>query len=215
MKKLILLFLVLFTVDLSLADEDEYEGYDSIVGQLSSTRSQLSKQPTYNDPFDQVLLHTGVGMALSMTNFQLGSKNRTGFFQGVELNFGIDLFSENWTALGAYRNLGRATIDNRESQDIAELNEFDLMLVHRPRINRFMRFRTAGGLSARYLTYYDNLNNQQLNYKTPAWTLNIGLESILTKVFTFTADVSYRSALINETIDNSAFGASLRVDANF
>ena len=210
-----LLFFV-FTTNLSWAQEESYESYesyDSIVDQLSTTRG--SSTDYSNDPFASILIHAGVGMALSMTSFQFEEQSVTGLFQGIELNFGIDLFSDKWMAEGSYINLGRAEIENKNSIDYAEISEFDMKLVYRPHINRFLRFRTTGGLAARYLRYFDNQANKVLNFNTPSWAFAIGLEAKITKSFSFTSEIAYRSSMISETIDDNAFGAGLRLDAHF
>ncbi|MCB0390979.1 MAG: outer membrane beta-barrel protein [Bdellovibrionales bacterium] len=216
MKKLIIInILVLcFFTNLSWAQDDQFESYDDIVDQLSITKSS-GKLNYNNDPFDAILLHAGVGMALSMTSFQFDNHSSTGLFQGVEVNLGIDLFSDNWMAEGSYVNLGRAEIENKESLDYAELNEFNMKLVYRPHINRFLRFRGTTGLAARYLKYYDNAANKVLNFNTPSWAFALGLEAKLTQAFSFTTEIAYRSSMITETIDDNAFGAGLRLDANF
>lgn len=194
--------------------EEDFESYDTIVDQLSTTRT--SSQRYYSvDPFDSILLHAGVGMAMSMTSLLFDNESRTGLFRGVEINFGIDLFSDTWMAEGSYINLGRAKIDTRESKDFAEINEFDMKLVYRPTLNKFLRFRSSGGLAARYLSYFDNLNKRTLNYNTPSWAFSLGLEAKLTNAFSFTAELAYRSAMIAETIDENAVSAGLRLDAHF
>ena len=206
-KKLLICLLVVLSSNFSWAQEDDYENYDTIVGQLSTTRS--SQNISYdNDPLANVRLHAGVGMAMSMTTLQRENGSDTSLFQGVEVNFGIDLFSPIWMAEGTYRNLGRAEIETDNSVDFAELNEFDLKLVYRPYINRLLRFKTTGGLAARYMTYFDNVNNQRLNYNTPAWLASLGLEARITRTFAFTAEIAYRSSLIEDTIDDNAVGAS-------
>jgi hypothetical protein len=214
LNKLILLIVLFYSYQSTAQIEEDFESYDTIVGQLSTTKSKAFSNQS--DPFDSVLIHAGVGMAMSMTNFKLsGDESRTGLFQGVEVNFGIDLFSDSWMAEGSYRNLGRTEIETQNTIDVAELNEFDLKVVYRPRINKILRFRSSGGLAARYVTYFDSLKNQNLKYNTPAWALSLGMESVLSKVFSFSAEILLRSAMIDETIDNSAIGAALRLDANF
>ncbi|MCB0356972.1 MAG: outer membrane beta-barrel protein [Bdellovibrionales bacterium] len=213
-RNILFLTIILLLSNFSWAQEEQFESYDSIVDQLSTTRSQ--KFINYNqDPFANVLIHAGVGMAMSMTNFKLSNKSHTGLFQGVAINLGIDLFSDRWMAEGSYVNLGKAKVDKENVKDIAELNEFDMSLVYRPQLNQFLRFRSSAGLAARYLTYFDNQANKVLKYNTPAWAFALGLEAKISKSFSFTSEIAYRSSMIAETIDDNAFGAGLRLDAHF
>lgn len=209
------LILLSFVNNFCLADEEleDYETYDSIVGQLSTNRSYQPKLKT-NDPYENIRIHAGIGMAMSMTNFKTKGKNQTGFFQGMELVFGIDLFSNTWLAQGSFRNFGRTELDNNIGNE-AQLSEFDLLLVYRPLINKHFRLRTSGGIAARYLNYYEAATGNELKYTTPAWAISFGLESAINKTLTLTADVNLRSAMIEETIDDNSFGAAVRLDANF
>ncbi len=209
-KKLLVIGLIFSLPTLVYAEEDTMS-YDSIVSELTSTRSARNTFLPGN-PFSGVLIHAGVGMAMSMYAVQSGNKEIAGIAQGVEINFGIDLFNPLWMAEGSFRNFGSS--DTQTEEAVVKLTEFDLKLVYRPSLGRLFRMRIGGGLAARYLEFFEK-PEQAVKYNTPSSIFSFGLDAKLSRTFSIGIETSYRAALIDETIDNSAMHAALRLDAHF
>jgi len=217
MKKILgalaVLLLMKSTVVFAQDTDESMVGYDSIVDQLSTPKSRAYLNSA--DPFSGLLLHAGLGMAMSMTNVNTGKRSHNGFLQGIELNLAIDLFSPNWMAEGSYLNLGRTKINIASKEDRISLNEFDLKLVYHTSLGQLFSFRTGFGLAARYLAYKNALLGEEKQYTTPDWMAFIGMEAKLSNTLTFGTELAYKTAMIDETIDESALSAGVRLDAHF
>lgn len=198
----------------SQAQDESLVGYDSIVEELSSS--------TYSgdslggaDMLSNVKLHTGLGISTSYLTIapERGSRMNA-FMRGVEFNFGIDLFSENWISEVAVRTYQPEDVN--ETTQIS-MREFDLKLTYQSQIAQSLRSRFSGGLAARYLKFRsrdaDEITKRQ--YSTPASIMAAGLQYSINKAISIGTDLSYRTALIDETVDDSSFDASVRLDAQF
>lgn len=192
---------------------DDEMDYDSIVESLgATTRAPLED----TDPLANVLLHASLGLASSYISIEpeLGS-GRSGFLKGIEASFGIDLFSRQWQAEGSVRSFNNDRIDR--STEIG-LKEFDLKFLYLGALTRGVKFRTGAGLAARYLNVVNSGATPltaQSTYTTPASIFFGGMAAQITRNLSIGADLSLRTALIKETVDKSAVGASLRIDAQF
>lgn len=206
---------VLFVLTISLvstlvlAEDQSHISYDSIVEELSSSRTTSTYRQ--GNPFQDVLIHSGVGLALVLTSLERQKQSYQGILQGVEINMGIDLFSKTWMAEGSFRTLGDSTFE--DNIDV-KLTEFDLKFVYHSRVSQLMRMRFDFGLAARYMDFNNNIDGLE-HYTTPSSIASLGLEAQLSRNFTFGATVSYRSAITEDTIDNSSINTSLRLDTHF
>ena len=198
---------LLFTSILASANE-QFIGYDSIVEELNSSKTQSKN---YKDPFQNVLIHSGVGFALALASLDRQGKTFQGILQGVEINMGIDLFSKVWMAEGSFRTLGDSSF--KENIDI-KLTEFDLKFVYRSYVSRLMKMRFDFGLAARYLDFSNKTDSEE-NYTTPSSIASLGLEANISNNITFGAVVSYRSAITEDTIDSSSINTAVRLDTHF
>jgi hypothetical protein len=215
MKKLkwIAVFILVFS-NFALAQDESLVGYDSIVEELSSSTYSPQRAGT-SMSLDEVKLHTGVALATSFITIRPEEGGYVnGFLRGVEFNFGIDLMSEEWLAEVAVRSYQPDDIDP-DTQ--ISMREFDLKVTYESRLARSLKGRFSGGLAARYLRFISRNQEEVLNdrYSTPASLFSAGLEFSLTKVLSLGSDVSYRTALIDESVDRSSLDASLRVGAEF
>ncbi len=222
-----LLILVLTTSTIVQAQDDDFVSYDQIVKELSqattsSTRSVLPK--VTEDPLANVLIHGGVSFTNSYLSISPSNDSQTvtGFHSGIEATIGIDLFSRNWRAEGSVRSFGSDKIQNHE----VSLKEFDLKLVYQDLWANRLYYRLGGGMAARYLKHRQLAGeevtpsaagdlNQTIEYTTPSSIFFVGLGVDIAKRFSIGAELSYRGALIDETIDKSAFDAAFRIDAHF
>ncbi len=236
-KLIFTLVILCFSAKTFAQDEESAVGYDYIINELSQSRLPSEEYASAdNDPFSQIMIHAGIGWTMTSLNLNLRKNVDPGILQGIEINFGIDLFSANWRAEGSFRNygdnnfritrtdsgtLGQSDLAIPEkpksirNQERIGLSEFDLKLVYNEALNTLVRWSAGFGLSARYMNYLQADASSEMKYTTPAWVLQMGVDTKLSRVFTVGAHADYRSAMIDETIDTSALTAGLRLDAHF
>lgn len=214
------LLVVLFLLSHALVQgqEGSFLGYEQIVEELQTPRTS-TKAPTRRDySFNDVRFHGGIGFVSSfMTILPPRSAAVTGFLQGYEANFGIDLFDPEWVAEGAVRSFGESEMGENQSARVA-LREFDLKVVYSPRVSRNLKMRIGMGLTARYMSY-DGLDRDGVRinqeYTTPSTVLVLGALTTLTRGLALGLEVGYRSAMIEDTIDDSAIDGLLKMDLSF
>jgi hypothetical protein len=226
--KLLTTFLAVMLVDLlplclshanASADGDGSgdQSYDAIVGDLTRqvdrpAPSLRARGPAIqSDSFDSVVFHGGVGLAGLAESLTLPDGKQIYVGQrGIQISFGIDLFSPNWLAEGTYRSFAQA----ENSQVQVGLQEFEMKFLYKDRIAPQIGIRVGGGLSARYMTVIEPAANAVV-YTTPSGVGTLGLDCFLNDKLSVGVDVSGRSAMISDTPDKSSVDATMRVDAHF
>ena len=220
------------------AEDEDTVSYEEIVQSLQShkpSNQNRARSPKVNtDSFENVLLHGGIGYINTFSNLTFSDGSSTSISQrGIQAVLGIDLFSENWMAEGGARSFG---ITNYGNVDVG-IKDFDLKLVFHTRIAPKLNLRLAGGLAARYLTVTRSADvlvpatpngngsgvtpptHQHIvaldDYTTPSSIGSFGMDYFLNEMISFGGEVAFRSALINETIDQNSWDAGIRVDAHF
>lgn len=232
MRRVFLSFVILFS---SLAfsqydnTEEDYIDYDDIINRLSSSRTTYNK--LQGDPFDSIRIHIAVGFVNTVNNIKIVNETYRPSFNGVQMNLGIDLFSYNWRAEGSIRNFSNLKQDTIDYK----YQEFDLKLIYHQHLNKSWAYYIGGGLSARYLetSYYieqgvntsskpsqspsstSNLEHIKLKSTTPASILVSGISFVITNSFSLDTEVSYRTAVIQDTIDKSGIDLSFKFSGHF
>ncbi len=204
----------------SVDDEDENSiGYNQIVSELSSPKTQArarrvqaQAEDIYNDPFEKVKFHTGLGYATTLSTLQHPGGEKTRIAQsGIQVSFGIDLFSENWIAEGSVRSFG----ENSYHDYIVGIKEFDLKLLYQDHLYSNIGFHIGGGVAGRYLKLQKVATTVTEEVSTPASVAVAGLDLRFSNVFSVGGEISTHSSMIDDTIDKSAFDATIRFDAKF
>ena len=215
------------------ADDDSFEsppvstfqdttddvGYDTIVNSLNrqvsaseqATNRARNPKPKQFDPFENVLMHAGAGIAVMSESLDFADGTR-GYFngRGFQASLGIDLFSVNWAAEGTVRSF-----DANEDHNLQMgLKEFELKLYYKDRIVKSVGYRIGAGISGRYLTV-KRTNQDTIEQSTPSSVFTTGLDFFATDKVSFGIDVSGRTAMISDTIDRGSIDGTVRVDANF
>lgn len=203
---------------LVLADDDaSYTNYDAIVSELRASADDRPAAPPTRDTFDweEVAIHGGIGLATSWAsvatpNGAVGS----GLMKGVTVNFGTNLFTRRLRAEGAFSSFAQEGFDENLK---ASLKEFELRVMYMAAANPNTTLRFGLGLAARYLTIDAANAGRWENYQssTPSSVAMIGFERKITSNVAVGPDLSYRSALIADTLDKSAWNASFRLNATF
>lgn len=193
-------------------DDDSYTSYDAIVADLNESANETYIPPS-PDAFDwdEVAIHGGVGLATTFVQIDAVSGRSTGLLKGFEGHFGVNLFSKSARAEGALRTFMPTETSGGAT---TELKEFELRVLYTPRIFTKTMLRMGGGVAARYMTF--NVSGlASYNLSTPASSFTLGFERKMSPHVALGPDVSYRSSLISDTIDKSAWNASLRLNATF
>ncbi len=197
--------------------EGEDQSFDAIVNDLSrqvdrpapSSKAHVGS-PT-SDSFDAVMFHGGVGLGGVAETLNLPDGKQVYFGQkGIQVSFGIDLFSPNWLAEGTYRNFAQSD----SSAIHVALQEFEMKFLYKTMIAPQAGLRAGGGLSARYMTVTEPTSTATV-YTTPSGLATIGLDVYLNEKFSLGVDLTGRSSMVSETPDKSSADATLRMDAHF
>lgn len=222
MKRHLLIFTCIlgFSSNLALGQDQESTdpnliGYETLVEELSSQSTYQREYESSGDPFSEVLFHGGIAYATSYVVIEPeagGSLN--GVLRGVEFSFGIDLLSRHWIAEGAVRSFQPENLDSKTQ---ISLREFDLKLVHQDTLSDKTSYRLGAGLTSRYLKFRSRVPSRVVKdrYTTPGALFFIGAEIFISPKISFGPDVSYRTALIDETVDRQSLDANLRLNAHF
>ena len=197
-------------------DDSDNLGYDVIVRDLSrevdkpapgALRAKIKAKP---DPFETVMFHGGVGVAMLAETVSVGNRDLFLNQKGLQLAFGIDLFSPNWLAEGTYRNFTGAETSSVETA----LQEFEMKFFYKDKINSQFGYRAGGGLSARYLNVHVP-GGDSTTYTTPSAVATGGVDCFITDKFSIGFDLSLRSAMITDTPDKNSIDGTVRMDAHF
>ncbi len=212
-KILILALLVLGFSSKSFAavddDDDSAMSFDSIVKDLSSSRSSLAPSDSGTDPFDLVLIHFGIGFVSSYISYEANQGPVSGMQQGFQAALGIDLFSRNWQAEGTVRSFSETQVKDTR----ASLHEFDLKIQYTFISYSSLEPYLGLGVAARYLDV--NEAGKISKYTTPASIMTLGSSLKISDSISLAGEMSYRRPLIDETAERSAVDMALRLNTNF
>ncbi|MCB0341904.1 MAG: hypothetical protein H6626_06495 [Pseudobdellovibrionaceae bacterium] len=227
----ILIYLLSTFGPVAYAYDEDYYSYDQIVRGLSSKAPAPRK--ISEDPFSQVKIHSGIAAATSFLDLRDTKVAKPGTpVRGIQVSLGIDLFSPQWMAEGTMRTLS----DHMEDQSEISLKEFELKLVYRTTLSRFLDFRGGIGMAGRYLRHS---RREALDPVSPATSDGLseaasssyriiedhqstlasvfvgGVDAYINNTFSLGAEIGYRSSLIEGSLDNKAVDALLRFDVHF
>lgn len=96
--------------------------------------------------FDDVRLHAGAAFIDSFQSYTIGKGIRqSGALGGIDLNFGVDLFSEHWIVEGDLVNLPQTVIGDTKVSS----NGFELRLVYETPILEAVTVHGSAGVASR------------------------------------------------------------------
>lgn len=192
------------------ADEGVEElSYSDLVDQLREKRRRVAS-PIIN-PLDDIALHASVAMATSLSSFEVDGRNMTRGMNGFQIALGIDLFDPSWMAELALRNFGTRE-SGTESQS---LREVDLKVLHRVSIGQKLGYRVGAGLSTRYLKFSDPAYDVSLSEESPNLIFATGLDSYVTDHVSLGAEIGFRTALVDQSMDKNSVDLMLRLETSF
>jgi hypothetical protein len=208
--------LVLLPTYVWAEDQDSFANYDSIVNELkASTEDAPVVRPQDDFNWEDVAIHGGIAIATSWVSLTSpDGVAGSGLLKGVEFNFGINLFTRSLRAEGAFANYAQEELDHNLK---ADLKEFELRLIYLPVIQENTVLRTGFGLAARYMSVDSYAGGRWAPYQasTPTSIFLVGFERKISPLISIGPDLSYRSAIVSDTYDKSAWDASFRLNATF
>lgn len=214
---LVLGFLLMGASTKVWAIEESYSNYESIVNDLKASardKPQSTEAPEYD--WEDVAIHTGLAMQGSWVSITAPNEAQgSALMKGLEFSFGMNLFSKKVRAEGAFTSFSQEELDPNLK---AELKSFELRLIYSPSIQDGMQLRVGTGLAARYMNLEARtISGPWTEYQasTPASIFLLGVERKLSKTITLGPEASFRSAVVGETFDKSAWDASFRLNATF
>ena len=206
----IITFLLLFVIsNVSAAD---YENYDEIVNKLSRYTSEELRESSPTGLEVRSFSRAHIGMGFSQTFFDADAPALNSSLQnqgGLLINVGVDLFSPRWGLEGSYSNFGTQNTSNSTIQ----LREFAIKGLYKPALNASWNMRLGLGMSSRFL----DVENAQtaVNYRTPSGLFLFGIDSYINSFISVGADINFKTAMINDTIDRNSVDLAFRVDTHF
>ncbi|MAV91161.1 MAG: hypothetical protein CL676_07045 [Bdellovibrionaceae bacterium] len=211
--------LVFFAASPAFAEEDSesFTHWDEIVRGLRSNAQEIPAAPSeegYN--MDDIQIQAGVGASFSYINL-VGDPNyaASGLLKGVSLQFGIDLFHPEIQAEGTFRNF---TSESLSKTTKAQARDFELRLVHSKRLSHGTRFRVGTGLMARYLDVSSRDSSGQSIHKqdsSPSALFLLGVGRQFGRSLFLGPDLSYRTSLSRESLDQNSVDVHFKVNAVF
>lgn len=190
----------------------DYENYDDIVNKLSkySTDDLRENQAYRAEIRTYSKVHLGLGLSQTFYDADAVALNSRMQNQGgLMINVGVDILNHNWGLEGSYSNFGTANTDDTQIR----LREFAIKGLYKPSINKTWSMRMGMGVSSRFLDISNAATNE--SYKTPSGLFLFGVDSYISQLISVGADLSFKTAMINDTIDKNSVDLSFRVDTHF
>jgi len=205
--------LICSMASIGLSNETDSEGlsYDSIISQLSTSKTEAPESLNTN-PLDEVKFHAGLALANTFSQLSLPSRpSVTLLKRGFQVTVGIDLFSPEWGAEGGFLNYGEDVVNGNFA---LALREFDLKFFYRSVHSEKWGYRAGAGIAARYLKASGGGVPTQ-EYEIPGSILFGGIEARISPIVSIGLEIGSRNALIDNSPESGTFDAILRADARF
>ncbi|WP_413613288.1 hypothetical protein [Bdellovibrio sp. HCB-110] len=191
----------------SSSDYEEVS-YDDLLNELSAKKNNLAKKQ--NSSLDDVRLHAGIGYANSFSNIAAQKQNFNRHVSGIQLSLGMDLFSPNWYSEGIFRNYGLTSSGNEE----LTLREFDLKIGYTNKLESIWNYTISSGLSNRFMSFSDPTRNIDVDSTTPSLVVSTGFVAQVHRNLSLGAEVSARTAMVNDTADKNSFDFAFRLNTS-
>ncbi len=195
-----------------LSANANYESYDEIVTKLSSYESvERDPNPAYRSDI-RTFSRAHIGLGIAQTFFDADAAALDSSMQnqgGLLINVGVDVLNQHWGLEGSYTNFGTQNTSGSE----IKLREFAIKGLYKPSLNKTWSLRLGLGVSSRFL----DINNPSTNeaYKTPSGLFLFGVDSYISKFISVGADLNFKTAMIDDTIDKNSVDLAFRVDTHF
>jgi hypothetical protein len=188
--------------------EENYEDYDSIVGDLSSRTSNNNNGDILN--LDAMKLHAGFGFTNTLIDLRSTPNGPSKItLQGFQLSMGLDLFSPNVITEVGLINYNSETKDSYTY----DMKEFDIKTYYRYHLNRIIALRGGIGLGIRDMDVDSPAGSA--SYTDPVSQILLGGEAKLGRSLSFLSELSYKNSLTGGTPERGAMDLIFRVDGHF
>jgi hypothetical protein len=159
--------------------------------------------------FDEVRLHAGAAFIDSFQNIGIGNGQRvSGGVQGAEVNFGADLFSQNWILEGALFSIPQTTLGTAQISS----NGFELRLVYETAIFEGVTIRGDLGIADR--NYGVKSSNGDNSLTSGATVVGFGMDYWPVAYLSLGLGISDHIAMSNGD-DPSSIDLAIKVNGHF
>lgn len=202
----------ILTVLMGLNVYADYESYDEIVDKLSKySNTEVIKKPVYTSS-SRTFSTAHLGLGFTQTFYDADASNLNSNMQnqgGLLVTVGVDLLNEQWGVEGSFINFGKLETSNSD----VKLKEFTIRGLYKPSVAKNWNMRLGLGVSSRFLDVSNSETNR--SYKTPSGLFLFGIESYMNSFISVGADLSFKTAMINDTIDKNSVDLAFKVDTHF
>lgn len=215
MKKYFAIFLLIAswtkaqTTFAAALDENYREvSYEDLLQEINSKKVNIVRDQ--RNPFDNIMVHAGLGYVNSYSNFRTASGNLDRYQNGIQLSVGVDLFSEHWFGEGAFRNFGLTKTGNEELYT----KEIDLKAGYQDKLQDLWNWTASAGLATRYVTIQDFSAGVNIDDTTPSAIGSLGIKGQLNKFLSIGVETSVRSSLIQRTSDRYGMDLTFKLQGS-
>lgn len=211
--KLIICPLLIWTfgyISSAAALEDGYRevSYDDLLQEISAKKSRVTKD--LNNPFDNILVHAGIGYVNSFSSYRAGDNNLERYQNGIQLSVGVDLFSDHWVGEGAFRNFGLTRTGSEELYT----KEIDLKIGYQNKLQDVWNWTASAGLATRYVTITDRPKNINVDDSTPSLMGSLGIKADVNKFISLSVETGLRSSLIQKNSDRYGLDLTFKIQGS-
>lgn len=203
--KNILIILLLFFSNSSIAIEKRYESYEEIVDRLSQRRREQIKTQVYTSlPSER--FHVSLGAVTNSSSYQINNIGTINS-QGLLFGFGLPVIQSQ---LYLESNI-KFFKDNSVARNEVSLQQLETRFTHKEPLS-FALFNMGVGLSARYLEAKNTLNGDNKQYVTPNMLFLLGLERRFTERVSVAGDLSYHRSLRSQDDGKNVIDFAIRLN---
>lgn len=205
----------------------EYEDFEEIIEGFSSPPSYRPKifTPQEQDLLSHTIFHGSLGFNYALI-YLGGIKELKGTdseeslepLQGLNIVFGIHLFSPFWLSEADFRFFSPLKVE--EKYDIY-ISEFNLKLLHKPFFGKFFHLRIGLGFLSRYLTVsrQDDSSSsdeeEESRYAHPALNVFFGFEIPINSFISLSTDFEYALSLTRKEINAHSLETMVKTNIYF
>lgn len=201
--------LILSVFSVAHAEEENYRGFDSIVNDLSQTKTKAPVAEA--NSLDQVMIHFALSAVNNFSTVKSQGNQTAISNRGLGLHLGIDLFSPQWLAEGSFLNFG----DQEHEEILSSLREFNLKILHQNKISKTLGVRFGGGIAGRYLRLENKKFRTAEEYSIPSSVISGMFETYLNQTFSLGIGLDYRTPIIDDVPETANLDLGLRLNGQF
>ncbi|MBO9666661.1 MAG: hypothetical protein J7501_07580 [Bdellovibrio sp.] len=181
--------------------------YDDLVNELSRKKDTADQAER---AVNAGKAHLGIGYANSFSSISAAGKTFSRHTSGVQVSAGMDLGSPRFYTEGIFRNYGT----NDSTTESFSLRELDMKLGYTNVIENIWNYSLATGLSTRFMKYTNSETHGSIDQVTPSLVISSGIFAQIHRNISIGAEISGRTAMINNAQDKDSFDFAFRINTS-